>query len=999
MFSKKIRRFQAPRRPLAVRCDALAASMDFSGLYDGKRHLFHIGLRVDDHTLDASYYDLLASESRLLSFMAIAKGDVPRRHWNALGRPYVTVGARPGLKSWSGSMFEYLMPALVMPEPDDGLLQVANLAAIREQQAFGAAQQLPWGVSESAYFAQDHSLAYQYSPFGVPRLALRRTPLTDRVVAPYASLMAAQIAPQDAALNLRLLESLGARGELGFFDAVDFTVSRQAEGQAYSVVRNFMAHHQGMSLVALCNLLCREAPRRWFGGTALAEAYSALLHERTPRQIIGSADPRTPPEPAEGEPAPVFQPRTVDPMVPGFQPTHLLSNGRYTVALRPNGAGVSRWHAFNVSRWRDDPLRDGYGTFFYLRDGDGRMLASLTALPAPGEQWHYRTRFLADRVQFDAKGPGLQIRTTVLISPEDDTELRTVTLHNTGDDTRELELISCFEPVLSLPKADEAHPAFANLFVETCWEPTWRALLMTRKPRLQDDAVVAAAHFVAAVDAHVLSVECMADRRAFIGRNGRLALPVLDPQPMTADGAPINGLDPIACLRVRLSVQAGATARVTFVTAAADSADALLPVIDRYLQLAHVERASRMAATLAQVRLRDLSIAPAQTLALQDLTTILTYTTPRPMTDRSLIDLRQIWRFGISGDKPIVLVHIHSVTGIGLVNTLLRAQPWWGFGGVACDLVVLNAEPGSYLMPLQREIEALRDRISHQTQNSFPRNDSAGFYLLRDEEVTPAEKAALSSLARVVLTADGRPLELQVAALREPCAGHAGDAPPPREHTSVPAREPFHRRRIGRAADAPVGDFDAGSGEFRFEVDAGHRPVAALDQRDRQCHVRLPDLGGRRWLHMGREQPDAPAHTLVERSRAGPGLRALPDAGPRFARADPAHARRAQQRRHRCASRAAWPGLHRLRMPASQRGAGDHLLRRLRRQHQAGARRGRQPGQRPAAAARPRDGRVAAGSGARGAAHRALLEARGHGRRVRPAARVEHRLRRQHRHS
>ncbi|MEJ8846409.1 GH36-type glycosyl hydrolase domain-containing protein [Variovorax rhizosphaerae] len=811
---------------IARRCDALADAMDFSGLYDAKRNLFHIGLRVDEHVLDASYYDLLASESRLLSFIAIAKGDIPRRNWSALGRPYVTVGIQPGLKSWSGSMFEYLMPGLVMPEPDDGLLQVASIAAIREQQAFGAAQQLPWGVSESAYYARDHSLAYQYSPFGVPRLALRRTPLTDRVVAPYATLMAAQLAPHDAAINLRLLESLGARGELGFCDAIDFTVSRQAEGQAFSVVRNHMAHHQGMSLVALCNLLCAEAPRRWFGGTALAEAYSALLQERTPRQVIGSADPRTPPEPASSESAPVFQPRTVDPMVPGFQPTHLLSNGRYTVALRPNGAGVSRWHAFSVSRWRDDPLRDGYGTFFYVRDAES--LTSLTALPAPGPDWRYRTRFLADQVQFDAKGPGLQARTTVLISPEDDTELRTVTLHNTSDETRELELISCFEPVLSLPKADEAHPAFTNLFVETRWEPIWRALLMTRKPRLQGDPVVAAAHFVAAVDAHMLSVECMADRRAFIGRNGRLSMPALDAQPTTPEGAPINGLDPIACLRVRLSIKPGATARVTFATAAADSTDALIPVIDRYLQFTLVERAARMAATLAQVRLRDLDIGPAQNLALQDLTTILTYTTPRLMSDRGLFDLRQIWRFGISGDKPIVLVHIHSSIGMGLINTLLRAQPWWGFGGVACDLVVLNAEAASYQMPLQREIEALRDRISHQTQNSFPRNDSAGFYLLRDEDVATSEKAALSSLARVVFTADGRTLELQVAALREPVpivpiSPSSGVA---MATASVPLRAP--RRSSGTSAEAPrapVGDFEGTSGEFRFEVDAQHRPA------------------------------------------------------------------------------------------------------------------------------------------------------------------------------
>lgn len=778
---------------LAQRCDALHTGMDFSGLYDPKRHLFHIGLRVEENVLDASYYDLLASESRLLSFLAIAKGDVPRRHWMALGRPFLLVGFQPGLKSWSGSMFEYLMPALVMSEPVDGLLQVANTAAIAEQQAFGRLLNLPWGVSESAYFAQDHSLAYQYSPFGVPRLALRRTPPTDRVVAPYASAMAAVLAPAAAVVNLELLESLGARGEFGFHDAVDFTTSRQAqgEGQDFTVVRNFMAHHQGMSLVALCHVLRAEAPRRWFSSAALVQAHESLLHERTPRQIIGSADPRTPPEPSQTELAPLFQPRAVDPTGPGFQPTHLLSNGRYTVALRANGAGVSRWRAFNVTRWRDDPLRDSHGTFFYLRDTDEDGVrhepVSLTALPAPGAGWSYRTRFLAEQVQFDASGDGLQVRTTVLISPEDDTELRNITLQNTGEETRTLELVSYFEPVLSNPKADEAHPAFTNLFVESRWEPAWRALLMTRKPRLHGDPVVAAVHFLASVDAHVLSVDYLTDRRAFIGRNRSLASPALDAQSLAGDGMPVNGLDPIACLRVRLSIAPGATARLCFATAADESIEALMPSIDRYLEPMHVERATRMAATLAQVRLRDLSIAPPQTFALQDLTTILTCTTPRVMKDRGLVDLRQIWRFGISGDKPIVLVAIHSMNGMGLINALLRAQPCWGFGGVACDLVVLNSEPNSYLMPVQREIEALRRRVAHQTQNSFPRNDTAGFYLLRDHEVAPSEKAALSKLARVVFTADGRSLEMQVAALHEARVDAAtdGDAEAPVASTRV----------------------------------------------------------------------------------------------------------------------------------------------------------------------------------------------------------------------
>jgi cyclic beta-1,2-glucan synthetase len=799
---------------IAVRCHTLHEAMDFRGLYDAKRQLFHIGLRVAEQALDASYYDLLASESRLTSFLAIAKGDIPRRHWQALGRPFLSVGVTPGLKSWSGSMFEYLMPSLLMTEPEHGLLHEAARAAVAEQQAYGVHQKLPWGVSESAYFAQDHSLAFQYSPFGVPRLALRRTPSTDRVVAPYASLLAALFEPRAAVANLQRLQVLGARGDYGMYEALDFTVLRQAGTQTFSLVEAFMAHHQGMALAALCNVLCGQAPQRWFAADRLVQAYQALLHESTPRQIIKSADPRPAAQPHGHRPLPLFQSPPVDPAAPGWKPTQLLSNGHYNVALRPNGAGVSRWHGQHISRWRDDLLRDDYGTFFYLRT-QGQPVVSLTASPAPGPRWRYQARFLADRVQYEALGDGIAATITVLVSPEDDTELRTVSLHNTGNTAIGCELVSCFEAVLADPRADEAHPAFSNLFVQTRWQPQWRALVLARKPRLHGDPVVAAAHFLAQADAHVVSVGCIADRRTFLGRGGSPAQPVMAEQALLPDGAPINGLDPVASLTVALRIEPGAIARLTFATAAAASEGELEARIDKYLQPMHLQRATRMAATLAQVRLRDLGLGAEENLALQDLTTALMYGTGKPASEKALVDQRQLWRFGISGDKPIVLVRIHSANGMALVHALLRAQPWWSFGGLAVDVVVLNSEANSYLMPLQRDILALRDRLMQAVQHSFPRSETAGFHLLREQEVAPTEKAAFTALARVILTADGRPLDVQVTGMRDTwTAAH---------HSAAVAIAP-----AAAAADShklPSGRFDPDSGEFQFSLAAGQLPA------------------------------------------------------------------------------------------------------------------------------------------------------------------------------
>ena len=810
---------------IAAQCTQLCMGMNFRMLYSLRRHLFHIGLRVHEHVLDASYYDLLASESRLASFLAIAKGDVPRRHWMALGRAFLCVGVTPGLKSWSGSMFEYLMPSLVMQEPNQGLLRMSGQAAVAEQQIFGREQGLPWGVSESAYSAQDYSLAYQYSPFGVPRLALRRTPAAEHVVAPYAAMMATLFTPREAIANLQSLEHLKSRGDYGFMDAVDFTASRQPHGEPFSVVKNYMAHHQGMALVALCNVLCAQAPQRWFSGTPLVRAYDTLLHERCPRQIISSANPRALPELAEEAPANASQTRKIDPFSTQWQPTHLLSNGHYSVALRANGAGVSRWKnrgvVHNISRWRDDLLRDQYGTFIYVRPEGSQTLHSLTAHPAPHPRWRYSACFMADRVQFTSVSSQLETTTTVLVSPEDDTEIRSVVLNNLTNAAATYEVMSCFEVVLADARADEAHPAFSNLFIDTAWHPEWRALVVSRRPRLPGDSALVAAHFLAEAEADIVSVACVADRRTFFGRNHPRSQPALGHQRCLDDGSPVNGLDPVACLRVTVRIAAGGVARLSFATTAAPDKAALEGRIDKYLQPMHIKRATRMAATLAQVRLRHLDIHADDNAALQDITTALMYSCERASPQTAAIDRRQLWRFGISGDKPILLIRIHASEGLGVVQDLLRAQPWWTFGGLATDVVVINSEANSYLSPLQREILAQRDRLNQKVQHNFPPSEAAGFFLLREYEMSASEKAALSGLARIVFTADGRPLETQVAALRNSWSQQRSSLqkPHPERESWLPAalQSPL-------VVTPPVGQFDPVTGEFWFDVDAAHRP-------------------------------------------------------------------------------------------------------------------------------------------------------------------------------
>ncbi len=821
------RRLQA----LAHDCEQLAWAADFAFLYHRKRHLFHIGFRVAEQEVDAGFYDLLASESRLTSLLAVGKGDVPVNHWTSLGRPFYAVGANAGLRSWSGSMFEYLMPNLVLEEPFGSVLCEAGHAALREQIAFAQAHHVPWGMSESAYAGSDHTLAYQYAPQGVPRLALRRTPPDELVIAPYATALAAQIAPHRATLNFAALEALAARARYGFIEALDFTPARQTGTEAITPVGTFMAHHQGMSIVALANLLLGGVAQRWGMANAHIEAVTSLLHERAPREVsMLYAPPSGPPPQALQRRAPGLL-RDVVPGSTALTPTHVLSNGRYSVSLRANGAGWSRWGSTGITRWRDDALRDAYGSFFYLRWDQQPRPVSITQHPAPDPAAHYLSIYHADRVCFDAAWTEVQAHTTVWVSPEDDIEFRRVELRNLSDRTLDIELISAFEVTLTDPRADEAHPAFTNMFVRAEWQPEHQALVFERKPRLPTEPALQAAHFLAYTDPQAVGVRVQTDRQRWLGRNHRASQPLasFDPAPPASGGPSVvldTGLDPVCALAVHLRIEPNSKATLTFATAASDNGGTLHAVIDKYRQPSHVQRSSMMSATLAGIRLRALRISAEDSAAIQTLTTALVLSLTRPQPGpvalggaaAAVCDRRLLWRFGISGDRPLILVSAGVPQGLGLLRALARALSLWSWGGIACDLVVVNAEVPSYQMTVQRGIAALRER--HGADGGGPPGPaSTGFHLLRADELSNDELSTLQSLARVRLNADGRPLRHHVqewTALHEQAWDH-------RHATSTTAVA--LDAGTDAAVPAPKGEFDADSGEFRFEVGTHSRPA------------------------------------------------------------------------------------------------------------------------------------------------------------------------------
>ncbi|MEI7465986.1 MAG: carbohydrate-binding protein, partial [Burkholderiales bacterium] len=691
---------------------------------------------------------------------------------------------------------------------------------------------------------------------GVPRLALRRTPLDELVIAPYATALATQIAPHLARLNFAAIEALAPREPYGFIEALDFTASRQVGDEAFTPVMTFMAHHQGMTIVALANVLLDGAAQRWGMANPNIEAVGSLLHERAPREVsMLYALPPGPPPQSSLRRAPGLL-REVLPGAAALEPTHVLSNGRYSVSLRANGAGSSRWGQMGITRTRDDALRDAHGSFFYLRwqrDGSQAVsrtsgivspVVSITQHPAPDPAAHYRSVFHADRVCFDAQWPTVQAHTTVWVSPEDDIEFRQIELRNLGDHELDIELISAFEVTLADPRADEGHPAFSNLFVRATWLTEHQALRFERTPRLITERGVLAAHFLAESDPQVVSLAVQTDRQRWLGRNRSASQPLAafdsawvstaqaDSSPTTLD----TGLDPVCAMSVRLRIAPQGKAQLTFATAACDNGGTLSAVIDKYRQASNIKRASLMSATLASVRFRSLRISQEQLAAVQSLTTALLLTVARPRTlavgalgaAPAVCDRRLLWRFGISGDRPILLVKAGAPEGLGLIRSLAQAMRLWSWGGVACDLVVVNAEPTSYLMVLQRELMALRERHSADSGAEF--NPLSGavadhaplsteVHVLRAEELSDDELSTLQSLARVRLQADGRPLQHHV---QEWCELHEQASLRRHDTSTVPVPLAPH---TDIASTATVGAFSPASGEFRFDVSARLRPL------------------------------------------------------------------------------------------------------------------------------------------------------------------------------
>ncbi len=738
--------------------DALAeaafslAQMDISFLYDEANHLMTIGFNVDDQRPDASFYDLLSSEARLGNFVAIAQGQVPQESWFALGRLLISSGGEPLLISWSGSMFEYLMPLLVMPTYPGTLLEQTCRAAVNRHIAYGKQRGLPWGVSESGFNAVDTQINYLYRAFGVPELGLKRGLEEDLVVAPYASVMALMVAPEAACLNLQRLAAEDVVGKFGFYEAIDFTLSRLPPDSKRAIVRSFMAHHQGMSLLAFSYVLHQQPMQQRFVADPLFQATLLLLQERIPKPTASYLQiPKLPTAaavPARPDASMrVFNtPNTHSPQV------QLLSNGRYHMLLTQAGSGYSRWKEVAVTRWREDSTCDNWGLFSYVRDVATGEFCSTTYQPTAGVIENFKAVFSEAHADFVRNQMKLDIHTEVAVSPEDDIELRRFRIHNRAKIHRTIEFTSYAEIVLAPQAADQAQPAFSNLFVETELLAQQQALLATRRPRDEQENLVWMCHLLNVYAEQPFTLSFETDRSRFIGRGRTLTAPLA----MLTSGNLSNTvgavIDPIVAIRCRVTLKPDDIVTLDLITGMANTRELCVGLVQKYHDRSFANRLFELAWTHGQVLLHQLNITEADAQLFGRLASAIVYTSNTRRAEASILASNRhgqssLWGYSISGDLPIVLLQIEDAINIELVRQLIQAQAYWRRKGLAVDLVILNEERISYRQVLQDQIMSL---IS---ANTSPGKDLGGSIIVRFIEQVPLEdRILLQSVARIILS-------------------------------------------------------------------------------------------------------------------------------------------------------------------------------------------------------------------------------------------------------
>ncbi len=850
---------------LIERISALIDETKFSPLFNHKRLLFFTGYNAEDEHLSKSCYDLLASEARQASYIAIARGEVDRRHWLRLGRKLTAAEGGKGLVSWTGTMFEYLMPPLIMRNYENTIFDETYSFVVRVQKKYGKQRHIPWGISESGYSALDFNLNYQYKAFGVPELGLKRGLANDMVTAPYASVLALGVDAASTVENLKELSCLGMDGKWGYYEAIDFTPSRLAKGVSYHIVKSFMAHHQGMCMAALNNFFHENVLRERFHGDPVIQSAELMLQEKIPDRVLYTKEFKDDSpihskrsDQLDGVAVRTFGlPKIVPPNV------HILSNGFYSVMLTDGGSGYSMNGDVAVTRWTGDSFEKG-GFYVFVQNINSNTAWPATYDPTGVQPDKYKVKFSPDKAEFFRRDGNLESHLEVAVSPEDNAEIRRISITNHSDHVRVAEITSYFEPVLAPRHEDASHPAFSKLFVEVEYVEEQMCLIAARRQRNEEQKPLWLVHTMAVetglsnTDLLIGDMQYETGRMKFIGRNRDISNPeALEPDQPLSNGTVGSAPDPVISLRRRVKIEPGNTIKAVYTVGVAQTRKLALELAEKYNDYRSSERVFELAWTRSQVENRYLGLESSEVEFYLELIPLILYNNSfkreyaRYIRNNTYAQ-HDLWTFGISGDLPIMLVEVNDIEDMDMVQWAIKAHEYWQMKGLRIDLIMLMNKKEGYSQPLSDQI---RNAVSASHARELV-NKYSGVFIINSAEMDPLHIALFFTVARIVVKDSVDAFKSIVRQLRAPGETAAKAPKPGRQkiEPSIEVHQPECERKL--LFSNGIGGFSEDGREYITCIDEGRRtptPWSNIIANKRFGFLVTESGGGYTWAENSRE--------------------------------------------------------------------------------------------------------------------------------------------------
>ena len=731
-------------KDLIKKIEELIDNTKFKPLYDEKRDLFYIGYNVEEGMVLNSYYDLLASESRTTSYITISRGEVPLSHWNRLGKSLIKEKGYLALASWSGTMFEYLMPSLVLKDYENSLIDESNKTAIKIQKDYGNSHKVPWGISESGFFAFDRQLNYQYKAFGIPSLGFMRGLKDELVVSPYSSFLALKFDYAGVLENIKKLESEGLRGEYGYYEAVDYTLSRLPEHLEKGIVKSYMSHHQGMILVSINNLLNKNIMVNRFHREPQMKCGELLLQEKIPLRPIISKEKEN-----------LVERRTIKAKKKPYKnrvygksglkdiKCHILSSNTYSLMINNRGEGFTKNGNIFINRWRRDFLSTPYGQFIYIKDLKNNSIWSGAFAPMYKESDYYNVEFSSYKASFHRKDGDVETKMDVFLLPEELGEIRKVSLINNGEEEKLLETISYFEVVGEKINSDMAHPVFNNLFIKTEALEDVEGILAHRRKRGEDLRDIWILHGIRIFEKDWEKFQYETDRNKFIGRGNSLENPMGVVKGLSNTTGVV--LEPIMSIGKKIKLKPKEKINIYYITAMAYSREEAISILNKYSIKENIIMAKDLSNTKSQTEIDFLNLNQKNIGFAEKLLPYLFYLKKdfkskyKYILKNNIKGKEGLWGHSISGDNPIVLITIKTLEGLENIEKILDAYEYWLYKGIKVDLIILNEEKSTYHQPLFQNIrEIIYERggykggIFLKNKNAMENEELALFYKWAD---------------------------------------------------------------------------------------------------------------------------------------------------------------------------------------------------------------------------------------------------------------------------